>query len=223
MVAILIIRSNFDKLEKNTVESNLIRVNRLLSSYSSDMTKTVLDWSEWDDTYQYAIDRNTNYENSNLVPSTFSTLKINLFAILDTSGKIVSVRMYDLSKQEFIDVPPLLAATIIDDNAVNLNGSEEISGGLIELPSGLMLFNAGPVLTSKKEGPARGTLIFGRYLDDTFTGEIAETANLDLTIIPVRNDNYSQVGQVPTGQDTRVVPINDKTIEGYSKIKRGCS
>ena len=187
LVAILIIRSNFDKLEKDTVESNLTRVDRLLSSYSSEMAKTVLDWSEWDDTYQYVIDRNANYEKSNLVSSTFSTLKTNLFAVLDNSGKIVSVRMYDLNKQEFTDTPPLLAATFIDNNTVTFNGSDETRGGIVHLPSDLLLFNAGPILTSNKEGPPRGALIFGRYLDETLTDELAKTSNLDLTIMPVKN------------------------------------
>ena len=219
LVALLIVQNNFSKLEKNTLESNLTRVNRSLSSYSSDMAKTVIDWSEWDDTYNYAADHNTNYEHSNLVTNTFATLKINLFAVIDNRGNPVSVLMYDLNKDEFTDPPPVLVSDLIKNGFINLNGYEVTHSGIIDLPAGPMIVNTGPILTSDQQGPARGTLLFGRYLDEQLITEIAETTDLDLTIMPVHNSALpQQVAQTLTGQNTSIFPVSSKIIDGYLKI-----
>ena len=47
---------------------------------------------------------------------------------------------------------------------------------------------ARPILTSDGHGPARGTLVFGRFLDDLFVERLRSVARLELSFQPFDAD-----------------------------------
>ncbi|MCP4548486.1 MAG: hypothetical protein GY835_18670, partial [bacterium] len=53
---------------------------------------------------------------------------------------------------------------------------------ILLLPENPLLVASRPILTSVKEGPIRGTLVVGRYLDDAELERLSENAHLSLAL-----------------------------------------
>ena len=56
--------------------------------------------------------------------------------------------------------------------------------GILKLENGTLFFSAQPILTSKRQGPCRGTLLVGRLVDEAAVERIGRMFYLDLQILP---------------------------------------
>ena len=140
------------------------------------------DWASWDDTYAFIEDANPAYIRSNITDETFRNTHLNLMLFVHASGRVVFARAYDLEAEEEAPVPQ----GVYDALPVLTRATEEGLRNLLLLPEGVLLVTARPILTSEGRGPARGTLIFGRYLNSVTMGRIR--THLGLTVTAHRAD-----------------------------------
>ncbi|MCX7856000.1 MAG: PAS domain-containing protein, partial [Anaerolineae bacterium] len=140
------------------------------------------DWASWDDTYIFIEDANSAYIHSNITDDTFRNTHINLMLFVHPSGRVVFARAYDLEVGEEVPVPQ----GVYDALPVLTRPTEEGLRGLLLLPEGVLLVTARPILTSEDQGPARGTLVFGRYLNSATLERIR--THLDLSVTAYRTD-----------------------------------
>ncbi len=185
------------------------------------MDRLAHDWASWDDTYAFIEDRNPAHIRANIVDETFINASLNLMLFIHASGDVVFARAYDLESGEEMPVPPgvydaLPVLTDIPDPGAGRQG-------LLLLPEGVLLVTARPILTSREEGPARGTLIFGRFLNGEMLDRIS--AHLD---IPVTAYCWDRPGDWP--EDVRAVasslsaapilarPLDAERIAGYALL-----
>ncbi|MBC7228372.1 MAG: GAF domain-containing protein [Thermoflexales bacterium] len=135
------------------------------------------DWASWDDTYAFIEDANPAYIRSNITDETFRNLHINLMLFVHTSGRVVYARAYDLEAEEAAPVPQ----GVYDALPLLTHPTAEGIRGLLLLPEGILLVTARPILTSEDQGPARGALVFGRYLNSVTLERIRTHLDLDVT------------------------------------------
>ena len=100
--------NELDDLDRKAAAEDILQIVSVFKSAFSDMEILVLDWSLWDDTYDFVADLNEEYVESNLVESTFSTSKIQVILFFDTSGEMAWGRAYDPEEEEYVEVPPAL-------------------------------------------------------------------------------------------------------------------
>ncbi|RME39290.1 MAG: histidine kinase, partial [Thermoflexia bacterium] len=131
------------------------------------------DWASWDDTYAFIEDANPAYIRSNITDETFRNTHLNLMLFVHASGRVVLARAYDLEAEKEAPAPH----EVYDALPVLTRATEEGLRGLLPLPEGVLLVTARPILTSEDQGPARGVLVFGRYLNSGLLDRIG--AHLD--------------------------------------------
>ncbi|MBN1432356.1 MAG: PAS domain-containing protein [Methanomicrobiaceae archaeon] len=154
---------------------------------------TAVDWAEWDDTYEFVQNRNEAYISSALVKDTYFSTEVNLMLFINESGEIVHGRAFDLEEKKEIDIPEELRQSLINHGILYNNTREfKSSAGLLVFDNSVMLISAYTILTSKGEGPVKGILIRGSYIDP---GEMAKGlgSNADsFTIggIPIYKNEY---------------------------------
>ena len=156
----------FAELQESYVRQNLGRALRALSRELTSLESVANDWASWDDTYAFMVNGDNRYIESNLVDGTFTTLHLNLMLFVDESGRIVFGRGFDIDKEVETPLSPALEKHLAENGALLRRPqiAKKVTG-IILLPEGPMLVASQPVLTSEEEGPARGRLIMGRYLD----------------------------------------------------------
>lgn len=180
------------------------------------------DWAAWDDTYAFIEDLNPAYIRSNLPDETFVDARLNLMLFVRTSGEVAFARAYDLEAREEMAVPQGVydALPILTDILYPGTGKQE----MLLLPEGALLVTARPILTSRVEGPARGTLIFGRFLSDEIVARI--NAHLGISAGIYRWDrpedwpaDLRQVSaSLSPARPLLARPLNEDQIAGYALI-----
>lgn len=185
VLARLIMDSSFQTLEHQEAVKNGERVLIALRHQQEALYTTAEDWATWDDTYAFVQDHNQAYRKSNLAKQTFADLGLDLFLIVDTSGRRVVALAYDRHSRRFAPLPPDLERYLRGKPSLLCRPQDrEGKKGLAMLGQRPMLIASLPILTSEKKGPARGSLIMGRYLGGDIIKELAASAQVNLKIRP---------------------------------------
>ena len=101
-----IILNSFVQLEDSTVRVDVSRGLGALNAKLDTMAGSALNWSASDETYYYARYRNPSYLATDLPESIFDFLRLNVFALYDSSGKLILGRAYDYENDRTMDLPP---------------------------------------------------------------------------------------------------------------------
>lgn len=162
--------------------------SRSLASISYELETLDLitkDYATWDDTYAFALTGfpQSDYVIQNLQGDTFENLGINLFMVIRADGRVLYANSYDHLNSTHLPTPKDLLAYFASGSAPlkQLDQNGQLSGFVL-FPHGPMLVAARPILTSQGDGPSRGYLIMGRFLDQARLDVIGQLIGLDLSV-----------------------------------------
>src|SRR3989339_348073 len=79
-----ILLDSYMEIERDQMVQHLTRIDSAIENQQSNLNIKLLDWSQWDDTFQFMQDRNEAYISSNLAVTTLINLDINYIAFFDT-------------------------------------------------------------------------------------------------------------------------------------------
>jgi sigma-B regulation protein RsbU (phosphoserine phosphatase) len=226
VAASIILSKSIGNAEDNEARQTIKGVENLVLQTQQSFRERFLDWSAWDDTYNFINNLSPSYIQSNLVPNTLANLKVNLMLFIDNSGKIVYGTGFDIGSKKYQPIPGEISTRLTPDNLL-LKHSDLTSNytGIINLASGAMLITSQPIITSNNSGPIRGTIIVGRYLDDIAINQLSKSARLPLSLYQINDNklppkvknNYEKLLERKT--TTLVEAIDENSISGYSLIK----
>jgi len=219
-----ILTASFANLEKQSVTVNVERARDALLNDIDTLNCLAGDWAEWDSTYKFIQDASNEYINMNLTKNTFVSLKLNLILYIDSSGRIVYGKGFDPEKSNEAPVPgSIIEHLSLNDDLLNHREQKDGMAGIIILPEGPMLIASRPILTSEKSGPAKGTLIMGRYLNSSEINRLADTAHLSLAICRLNDaqmfpDTQAARSFLSAESPIFVQPLSPDSIEGYALL-----
>ncbi len=143
-----------------------------------------VDWSNWDDTYDFMQTIDPEYIDSNLNDETFGALGVNVVLFLNTENQVV------FGKQ----VVPGEGASVLSKSMVNFLSNDERFraaasvgndfSGIVVYERRPLLLMVQPIIMSNGTGEPRGRLYFGRYLDQGYLDEIGAISRVHLTLDP---------------------------------------
>lgn len=191
-------------------------LNTTLKALNEDLSKlndTANDWSQYDDAYEFVSGNNPSFKDRSLLDATFIRLKINLIIFTDENGKILFAKAIDLQTQKDITLPLNLSDEIVYNNLTQNNRGDS---GFIFINGTPMIVVSKPVLKSDGQGPAQGTLIMGRYLNEFELENLSENANISL--IPINTLNLPIDLQNLVNSPIHVQAVNANTTVGYSLL-----
>ena len=144
------------------------------------------DWAAWDDTREFVQDENREYIQANLIPESFSDNKLNVINIYNREGALVWGEGRNLVNGERITVRELPAGTGKNRHPLlDHEDTKSMVRGLMITEFGPMIFSSRPILTSDNQGPIRGTMIIGRFLDKDMLDTLREQLYLRFQVSPM--------------------------------------
>lgn len=214
---------SFANLEDRTVLQNVDRAQLALSSDIDQLNSTETDWASWNETYAFIMDRNHNYITANLNTETLTNLRLNLMLFIDSSGQLVFAKMMNLDARKEMPIPQNLLKNLFKKGSLICRNESDMFKGIALLPEGSLLISSQPILTSEGNGPVRGTLIIGRYLDSELT-HLSELTQLPLACQRINDSNMSSDfaavrSSILNGKPVLVNPLSENSIAGYALIK----
>jgi len=216
----LIVLGSFLNLEAQTTRTEVERANNALHTAIGKLDDSTSGYATWDDTYAFVQDRDPHYLEANLAEPSFPAEDINLAVIVNNSGQIAGAKAYDLDGQRSIPVPAFFLQPSDARNALFQHSTIDSSTtGFVLLPEGPMLVASRPILTSDKQGPIRGALLMGRYLDKTLIDRLSEATHLQLTFFrpddpqrPIETRDLHMLGAILTQ------PLSQSSIAGMTLL-----
>ena len=214
---------SFANLEEHMILQNIDRAQLALSSDIDQLNSTETDWASWNDTYAFIMDRNQNYISANLDTEALTNLGLNLILFVDSSGQPVFIRMVNLDTKMETPVPKNFLKNLFKKGTLVCRNESDIFKGIVLLPEGSLLISSQPILTSEGNGPVRGTLIMGRYLDSELK-HLSALTQLPLVSQRINDPNMSSdfvaaQSSILKGKTVLVNPLSENSIAGYALIK----
>ncbi len=179
-------------MEKELFREDMKRIVNIVQADIDDLEYITTDWAQWDDTYEFVVEKNKRFTDSNITDTTFAELRLNFLFIFDTTGQLVFGGGFDLRAGHA--KPP--SASFLDrlrqEDILPLKS--DIKGGvsgILLIPEGPVMFSLRSILTGNAKGPARGSLLMGRFFDDKEVKRLSETLRLPLTVWRFKDPSLS--------------------------------
>ncbi len=180
----------FARLEDKMVGENLARVDRAIQGEVDAVTMINLDFSPWDETYEFLQGNRPAYIEENFAYSNWmQNLGIDVIAFYDRDGNLRWGGVSGGSSDTFLPVDGLLnpklapVFPLINHRSV----SSQKTGLLPTSRNDILAFASFPVLTSDKKGPVVGAVFTGRFLDKKAIDRISEHTRVGVELNPLSN------------------------------------
>ncbi len=181
--------SSFDEIEHLAIKKDMSRAEESIKSSLTQQEISLVDWAHWDDTYTFIQGDNPSYEEQNLVDSTLVNLDINLILYLNNDGEIIYTKSIDLKRKESFFNDKIAQQIINHKKLTTHNDSKSIVSGIVKVDEGLMLISSSPIINTQEENIIKGTLIFGRFIDESKITNFEKLTQLPLKVHLFNNSN----------------------------------
>jgi len=219
-----ILLGSLEKAEQQEASQVVNGVLSVINQTADDFNNRFADWSAWDDSYEFITNRNPEFIKSNLVPETLANLRVNLVLFIDTSGKIVFGTGFDRENKKLTPIPEELKSHLtLNSPLLKHSTPESTLSGIVLLSTGPMFMSSRPILTSQSTGQTRGTVIFGRTLNQEGIERLSKITRLPLIISDVNKIQLTPelknvLPHLSAQQNIWVNTLNDKDMAGYALV-----
>ncbi|KKG16753.1 histidine kinase [Methanosarcina sp. 2.H.T.1A.6] len=213
-----ILLSSFSNLEARDTIKNTEKIEQTIAWEALYIDRIARDWAYWDDTYEFINTSNPEYIQSNLPEVTLFDLDLNIILFVNKSGDLVYPMSVDLVNRTSVSVPKELLEGI-DSGLLTTQGNTDYIQGVILLEEGPMLIVGRPILASLEEGPSAGTLIFGKYIDNSYIASLEERTQSSLSLYTLNEemppDFQDAFDEAVRGNGNAVNILGDERVAGY--------
>ena len=219
VISRIIVLDGFVKLEEENVQQNLERVLIAVRNDIDALDALTFDWAAWDDSYEFIEDVNQDYIDSNLVDETFPNTRLNFILYINADGALAYGKGYDLQNEEPIPLPEsLLKHATGDVPLARHTETDSVVKGLVILEEGPLIVASRPILTSEEEGPIRGALIMGRYLDNAQIELLKENSSIPFTYALLEKKPAILREPLSAEGAMLVRRLGTDTVAGYTRL-----
>lgn len=216
-----VLLAGFRHSEEALMHEQVDAVQNLLRFQIDSMNSRFGDWSNWDDVYWFVQDRNQAFIDTNLNPESVEILGIDAAVFLDKQGAVVHAAGTDNTPGEGStgSAPPSLLARLRPGSAL-IPKDDGTVHGVIVLDEKPMIFSSRAILTSEGKGPATGTVIMGKWIDDAYLKELSEATSEKISLIT--GEDWDTIGgrfEPGTTHSQRIMWPDDETCRSVWAIE----
>lgn len=219
-----ILLESFRQLEDRETRQNVQRALNALDDELAGLSSSNRDYATWDDTYAFIQDGNQEYIDNNLGDEFIVNLNVSFMIFVNAAGEVVYSKAVDLKTGTAARLPSGISAYLEADGGLLTDSSGEASvSGIVTLLEGTFLVSSRPIVDSLAQQPPRGSLIFGRVLDDYQIQQLSESLRLPIEIYQVGNpqlpsDFVAARAALSSESTVWIQPIDATTISGYTLL-----
>lgn len=220
MMHALVMAPAFKKLEQDAAIRNLDRCEEAVDGVAESVSTLAADYGAWDDTCLFLEDRNQAYRDSNLTTSFHDTTGNDLVAILTTSLEVVAFSCVDPVSRNSLPLPELRNQFQTPDGVfTSFSDRDSETEGLIDTSNGLMMVAARPIVTSNRQGPIRGTMIMGRFLNRDRINEMCQRTHCQLNLLPLTEPTLPESQAFFSGSESSIIEVDDNTLRSVRVLE----
>ncbi|WP_020589211.1 PAS domain S-box protein [Desulfobacter curvatus] len=213
-----IVKKGFQKHEDEHAILLVNTARRLLDLKLVNLDKLLIDWANWDDSYDFVQTPTPEYVQSNLPIDTF--LDQSLVCVVFQNEKRDVIYLQAVNHDGQFD--KALADKMfrqISMKCPSLAKSLDKQHGMLTFETGeVVMIAKRPVLTSNASGPPMGTIMFVRIVSQAILNEISSLLSSDITLASL-NEKKEIFVKAMQSEDRVFISHKDETrIEGFGAI-----
>jgi signal transduction histidine kinase/CheY-like chemotaxis protein len=169
------------EIESRDAFARLRKLHRALDFLAEDLNATATDWAQWEQMHRFASGTYPEFPEYNLIPSTYTGLRLDLVAIADTKGRVVFAKRLSEDGKSLVAAPADFVELAQRGGALYAASAAKVASGLINTSTGAYLISSQPILSYYGEPLTHTRLIMGRGLSrfvqpslERVTGESVE-------------------------------------------------
>lgn len=144
---------------------NLRRLQGRIETRLSRISQSGVDWAYWDSAAEFVANRKSDFVETHLTTESFHDSSISVLAIWEGNDRLAVAKIYRQKEQTLEDPPNSFLAEITRIPGFFQHQPEGEVSGYVRTSRGILLLSAQPISSSSGEGPVRGTLLVGSFLD----------------------------------------------------------
>jgi sensor domain CHASE-containing protein len=193
MMHAMVMAPAFTKLEQDAAHTDAERCVEAIRNDIENLSNLANDWGAWDDTWRYVQGQNPSFVDTNLMDETFTNTATEFLCILNRNMNVVWADCFDPVKSVHHDTTELLAIVKSPESGLSRFENNNASrSGIVLTELGPMLIASRPVIPTNRDGEIMGTLIVGRFLNETRQQSLSERTHLPLQIWPVTSPSIPE-------------------------------
>jgi CheY-like chemotaxis protein/sensor domain CHASE-containing protein len=214
----------FEDFEHQSSEEALSRATRALEAELRAIEVMNVEYSLWDDTYEYAQGLFPEYAGENLDPAYWHSVNINMMLIFDAKGKPLFGTVGHPSDGRRLRLTDDLLATLLPGHPLVTHETVSSSVmGLMNTQAGIMQVVSYPILTSEGTGPIAGALVVGQFITDERILELGERATVKLALYAIGDKELpahavAAFQSLENQNDGKTVITNAEAVHGFQLL-----
>ncbi|WKY46277.1 diguanylate cyclase [Eubacteriaceae bacterium ES3] len=164
--------------EEIDITKNIKNANSILSSRMAMIEAILVDWTNWDDSYQFMNGEYESYIDINLGSGTLENYNLSSMVFLT---KNYTVKHVDYSSESQLDlITPLINNEALMKAYLTDVDNVDLHTGITVVDGDLYLISASGITDSTGNEPANGYLILVQQLGNEFLSNIEELLEIDM-------------------------------------------
>lgn len=216
-----VLLSQFDALERQLVLQNVRRITQTLESRAQLISTRLIDWAAWDDTWKFMANHNQEYIDSNFATEGIVGLESNFILLFNQKNELYFHKAINFREAREIELPKDLLRQIQQDT--NILAPLSVDGarhGFFLFNGTPLMFGVRPIITSERRGPARGLMLWARFLDEIEIAQLRKDLELDFSIEEIGSIKFQPLRSwnevSPSAPKTEM--LSDAEIIGFGTI-----
>jgi diguanylate cyclase (GGDEF)-like protein len=160
--------------ERRSMEERLETLEASLRHALADVDRTAIDYSTWDRTYSFMVQRNGDFERTAFNSLVFENYHIQLVMLISLGEEVVLQHTFAAPDDRRVEAADLAAIHESASQFMTTIRDEVAVQGVVTSSTATYLVVVRPVLNTSGTGPPRGMLVMARRLDDRQLALMAE-------------------------------------------------
>jgi methyl-accepting chemotaxis protein len=228
-IAGVVVSNGFRDLEQRTATDTAAHVRDAVNQQIATLDRTMINWSDWDATYDFAADRNQAYVDDNLPAGVLDQFGAGLIAFIDANDQVVWSLTADPASGTNVSALPEGLASYVGAGGTLVTHADLAAPvtGVVALAAGPMEVVSRAILTSEGEGPSHGTMLVGKWIDEADLVELGDMTHLPLSAAEFEGgtpragspaDVMAVSASLVAGGELAAVPLDESTIAAYTLL-----
>jgi signal transduction histidine kinase/CheY-like chemotaxis protein len=205
------------EIESQDAFSRLRKLHRALDFLAEDLNATATDWAQWEQMHRFAAGTYPEFPEYNLIPSTYTGLRLELVAIVDAQGRVVFAKRLSADRKTLLDAPAELIGLAQRGGALYAASAGKMTSGLISTTTGAYLISAQPILSYYGEPLKDTRLIMGRGLSQFVEPSLERVTGESLEVHSPRQD-VDDTKEVLRSEAGDLLQRNGDQLEGVTTL-----
>ncbi len=175
--------------QKDDASTQIRIVGGIIDRDTQSFERKAIDWSHWDDTYDFIQTRDEAFVQSNLNDESLAALGVDFMFFVDKNGEVVFEKQV-LTGEAGTSIPESLKKFLLED--ARFQSLQAIFSGIVAYDQQPVLLTVQPILTSNGIGDPKGRLYFGHYLGQSYFDDIGALSHIQVNLDPYNDQTVSQ-------------------------------